>query len=74
MKANQEDDLRPEYSADLIRSGVRGKYAKQYKSESNVIVIDPELSKVFKNASAVNKALRAYHSEHGQGDNNLTIP
>ncbi|MFO1430882.1 MAG: hypothetical protein U1F76_12185 [Candidatus Competibacteraceae bacterium] len=54
----EEDDLRPEYPAELIRSGVRGKYAKQYRESTNVVVIDPDLSKAFPNAKAVNDALR----------------
>ncbi len=54
----EEDDLRQEYSAELIRSGVRGKYAKQYREHTNVVVIEPDLSEAFPNAKAVNDALR----------------
>jgi len=54
----EEDDLRPEYPAELIRSGVRGKYAKQYRERTNVVVIEPDLSEAFPNARAVNDALR----------------
>jgi hypothetical protein len=32
---NNEDALRPEYPADLIKSGVRGKYAKRYREGTN---------------------------------------
>ncbi len=60
MKPQDEDDLRPEYSEDLIRSGIRGKYAKRYRSQSNVIVVDDDLTDVFPNAKAVNDALRDY--------------
>ncbi|TDJ17568.1 MAG: hypothetical protein E2O65_07915 [Gammaproteobacteria bacterium] len=60
MKPQGEDDLRPEYSEDLIRSGIRGKYAKRYRSQSNVIVVDDDLTDVFPNAKAVNAALRDY--------------
>ena len=57
-KMVEEDDLRPEYPAELIRSGVRGKYAKQYRERTNVVVIEPDLSEAFPNARAVNDALR----------------
>ena len=58
MNPKDKDEMREEYSADLIRSGVRGKYAQRYREGSNVVVIDPDLSKAFPNADAVNQALR----------------
>ena len=60
MNQCENDDLRPEYPVELIRSGIRGKYAKQFKEGSNVVVIDPDLSDVFPNSEAVNEALRDY--------------
>ncbi len=60
MNPQDEDDLRPEYSEDLIRSGIRGKYAKKYRSQSNVIVVDDDLTDAFPNTKAVNDALRDY--------------
>ena len=61
---NDDKELRPEYPADLIKSGVRGKYAARYRSGTNVVPIDPELSALFPDAEAVNKALRCYAEEH----------
>lgn len=58
MNPKDEDEMHEEHSADLIRSGVRGKYAQRYREGSNVVVIDPDLSKAFPNADAVNQALR----------------
>ena len=60
MNQRENDDLRPEYPAELIRSGIRGKYAKRFKEGSNVVIIDPDLSDAFPNSKAVNKALRDY--------------
>ena len=60
MNPKDKDDLRPEYSAELIKSGVRGKYARRYQEGSNVVVIDPELSREFPTTEAVNDALRKY--------------
>jgi hypothetical protein len=62
---NEEDTLRPEYPADLIKSGVRGKYVKRYREGTNIVVISPELHKLFPDSDSVNKALRQYAKEHG---------
>ena len=60
MNQRESDNLRPEYPAELIRSGTRGKYAKRFKEGSNVVIIDPDLSDAFPNSRAVNEALRDY--------------
>ncbi|MBK1654093.1 hypothetical protein CKO29_05150 [Allochromatium vinosum] len=59
-----DDALRPEYSANLIKSGQRGKYAAQYREGTNIVLIDPELHKLFPSSDAVNDALRRYAQEH----------
>lgn len=59
---SDKDTLRDEYPEDLIRSGVRGKYAKRYREGTNVVLIDPDLQKVFPDSDAVNRALRDYLS------------
>ena len=61
---SSEDTLRPEYSPDLIRSGDRGKYASRYREGTNVVVIDPDLHKIFPDSESVNRALRQYAEEH----------
>ncbi|MEO8330391.1 MAG: hypothetical protein ABI586_10320 [Candidatus Nanopelagicales bacterium] len=38
--------------------GIRGKYAKQYKDGTNVVLLDPDVAKEFPDAAAVNEALR----------------
>ncbi len=48
--------MRKEY--DFCK-GVRGKYAKRYASGSNVVVLDPDVARLFPDADAVNRALRA---------------
>ena len=46
--SSKKDELRPEYPADLIRSGVRGKYAKRYREEgTNLVFIDPTCTSSF---------------------------
>jgi hypothetical protein len=59
--SNKENELRPEYPSDLIKSGVRGKYAKRYRDEgTNLVRIDPDLRQLFPDSAAVNRALRDY--------------
>jgi hypothetical protein len=58
--SGDKDTLREEYPEDLIKSGARGKYAKRYREGTNVVLIDPDLHKLFPNSEAVNRALREY--------------
>ncbi len=39
--------------------GVRGKFAKKYSEGTNVVVIDPDVSKFFPDHDSVNQALRS---------------
>ena len=57
---SDEDTLRDEYPEDLIKSGVRGKYAQRYREGTNVVLIEPDLHKLFPDSHAVNQALREY--------------
>jgi len=52
------DELEQEYDLKSLGKGVRGKYFENYQKGTNVVVIDPELSKAFPNAKAVNDVLR----------------
>ncbi len=48
--------LRAEY--DFSR-GVRGKQARRYAQGTNVVVLEPDVAKVFPSAAVVNESLRA---------------
>ena len=53
------DDLRPEYDLRrLLKGGVRGKYAKRYHAGTNLVLLDPDVRKAFRNERAINQALR----------------
>jgi len=53
------DELRPEYDlGQLLKGGVRGKYAKRYHAGTNHVLLDPDVRKAFRNERAVNDALR----------------
>jgi len=61
MKKDKEfdkDELRQEYKRSDFPGGlVRGKYSKRMKESSNIIVLKPEVAKVFPNEETVNNAL-----------------
>jgi hypothetical protein len=61
---NDEDTLRAEYPAELIKSGERGKYVKRYRERTNMVIIAPELHKLFPDSESVNHVLRKYAEEH----------
>ena len=49
------DDMRPEYD---FSGGVRGKHHKAYREDTNVVLLEPEVARVFCDSAAVNRALR----------------
>ena len=53
-----EDDLRPEYDLAQLKGGVRGKYHKRAIAGTNLVLIEPDLAKVFPDNDSVNRALR----------------
>jgi len=61
--SNDKDTLRDEYPDNLIRTGTRGKYTKSYREGTNIVLIDPDLHKLFPDSEAVNRALREYASK-----------
>jgi hypothetical protein len=53
--AKSQPDMLPEYD---FSKGVRGKYVKRYTKGANVVVLDPDVAKIFPNAKRVNQSLR----------------
>ena len=51
--------LRPEYKRSDFDALVRGKYVDRPQESSNVVVLDPEVARMFPNGASVNDALRA---------------
>ncbi|PZN81619.1 MAG: hypothetical protein DM484_08120 [Candidatus Methylumidiphilus alinenensis] len=66
---NNEDPLRVEYPAGLIRSGVRGRYANRYREGTNIVLVEPDLHKIFPDSESVNRALRRFAEEHQMSAN-----
>ena len=52
---NKDEELLDEYD---FSKAVIGKYAKQYADGTNIVVLDPDVAKVFPDSAAVNQALR----------------
>jgi hypothetical protein len=53
------DELRPEYDMrQLLKGAVRGKYAKHFQEGTNLVLLDPDVHKAFRDERAVNEALR----------------
>ena len=48
--------MRAEYD---FSHGARGKYARPYAQGTNVVVLEPDVAKVFPSSEAVNRSLRA---------------
>jgi hypothetical protein len=58
-KDKVNDELRPEYDLrQLLKAGVRGKYAKRYHAGTNLVLLEPDIRKAFRSERAVNEALR----------------
>jgi hypothetical protein len=52
------DDLRPEYDLSKLKGGVRGKYYRQAKAGTNLVLIESDLAQAFPGEDSVNRALR----------------
>ena len=51
------EEMRAEYRREDFGMGVRGKHFAEYQKGSNLVLLPPELSKVFPTEEAVNSAL-----------------
>ena len=57
MKKTEE--IRAEYRREDLGKGVRGKHYAEFKKGSNLVLLTPELSRIFPNNEAVNAALNS---------------
>jgi hypothetical protein len=60
----EDDDLRPEYDASMLKGGVRAKYLDRYRSGTNLALLAPDTRAAFPTDEAVNEALRTLMREH----------
>lgn len=62
-----KDDLRAEYDLTKLKGGVRGKYYQRAQGGTNLVLVEPELAKLFPDAASVNRALRVLRDAAGAG-------
>ena len=58
-KVKASDELRPKYRREDLGVGVRGKYFESYRKGTNLILLSPDVAKVFSSEEEVNEALRS---------------
>ncbi len=56
-RRNQEG-MRSEYDFASMREGVRGKHYRDYRSGTNIVLLQPDVAEAFPTEDAVNEALR----------------
>ncbi|MGH8557259.1 MAG: hypothetical protein ACRESZ_07300 [Methylococcales bacterium] len=56
-KVKDQDEMRSEYKREDLGVGVRGKYYEAYNEGHNLVLLKPEVAKVFSSEDAVNEAL-----------------
>jgi len=59
MKKVKTDELRPEYKREDLGQGIRGKYHEAYRKGTNLVLLSPDVAKVFPSEEAVNATLRS---------------
>ena len=59
MKETKADELRPEYRREDLGVGVRGKFFESYSKGTNLVLLSPDVAKVFTTEKEVNEALRS---------------
>jgi hypothetical protein len=61
MKKAKREELRSEYRLEDLGRGVRGKYYRRLlKERTNIVVLEPDVAKAFRDSTAVNDALRSF--------------
>ena len=56
-KVKELDELRPIYKREDLGEGIRGQYFEDYQKGTNLVLLNPEVAKVFPTEKAVNEAL-----------------
>jgi len=60
MNQNSNNQRDPDMLSDYdFTDGVRGKYVDRFAQGSSVVVLDPDVARVFTDSESVNQALRA---------------
>ena len=51
----ENDEMRESYD---FSGGVRGKHHRAYRQGTNLVLLEPDVARIFRNSEAVNRALR----------------
>ena len=55
MNQNASDDMRAEYD---FSDAVQGRHHRAYKEGTNIVLLEPDIARVFRDSASVNRALR----------------
>jgi hypothetical protein len=58
MRTAKKEEMRKEYKQEDLGKGIRGKYFEEYKKGTNLVLLSPDVAKVFPDDDSVNEALR----------------
>ncbi len=58
QKSRKVDELRREYDLKSLSRATRGKYYRQAMAGTNLVLLEPEIARIFPDGKAVNSALR----------------
>lgn len=58
LAKSSDDSLRKQYDLSQLKGGVRGKYYRRAVEGTNLVLIEPDLTELFPDSDAVNRALR----------------
>ena len=56
MNKKNEKGMLPEYD---FSKGIKGKYAKRFAQGTNIVMLEPDVAKVYSSSLSVNEILRA---------------
>jgi hypothetical protein len=55
MNQDPSDEMRPEYD---FSNAAQGKHHQAYKEGTNVVLLEPDVARIFRDSASVNRALR----------------
>ena len=55
MNQDATDEMRAEYD---FSDAVQGKHHRAYKEGTNIVLLEPDIARVFRDSASVNRALR----------------
>jgi len=57
-RKGRPENLRDEYDISALSGGVRGKYLRRATAGTNIVLLDPDVARTFRDSRTVNEALR----------------